>query len=165
MAARATATIRSQRLNALPPYLFVEIDRAKRAKIASGADVIDLGVGDPDRPTPNFIIEALAEAARDPANHRYPPSIGTPGFRESAARFMKRRFGIDADPDRHICQCVDYEAGRGSIRVADAQVDDIGAGRDLGAFRSIDLDEQVGRGRVEALGTDRGGCTGGHAPS
>ncbi|MCH7791487.1 MAG: aminotransferase class I/II-fold pyridoxal phosphate-dependent enzyme [Planctomycetes bacterium] len=118
MTARATATIRSQRLNALPPYLFVEIDRAKRAKIASGADVIDLGVGDPDRPTPSFIIDALAEAARDPANHRYPPSIGTPGFRESAARFMKRRFGVDADPDRHICQCIGSKDGIAHLPLA-----------------------------------------------
>ncbi len=94
--------IRSERLGALPPYLFAEIDRKKRAKIAAGADVINLGVGDPDRPTPTFIIEALQKAAMDPRTHPYSPGRGYPEFRQAAATFMKKRFGVDADADKHI---------------------------------------------------------------
>ncbi len=61
--------VQSQRLQSLPPYLFIEIDRKKRQAIAQGRDVINLGVGDPDQPTPSFIIEAMREATGDPANH------------------------------------------------------------------------------------------------
>lgn len=110
--------IRSKRLDALPPYLFVEIDRKRRARIAAGADVINLGIGDPDRPTPSFIIEAMDRAMRDPAHHRYPPSEGTIEFRRAAARFMERRFGIDADPDRHIVACIGSKEGIAHLPLA-----------------------------------------------
>ena len=69
---------RAHRLDELPPYLFVEIDRQKREAVAAGKDVIDLGVGDPDKPTPAFIIDRMAEAIRDPANHTYPLGVGVP---------------------------------------------------------------------------------------
>lgn len=111
MTTTTTPKIRSTRLEALPPYLFAEIDRKKRAKIASGADVINLGVGDPDRPTPQFIIEALQKAAEDPRTHPYAPSRGYPEFRQAAANFMKRRFGVDADPDRHIISLLGSKDG------------------------------------------------------
>src|SRR5690606_7619986 len=101
-----TSPIRSDRVGALPPYLFVDIDRKRRARLAAGADVINLGIGDPDRPTPWFIIEALHSAAEDPANHRYPDGRGSGAFRQAAARFMQRRFGVSADPDRHICAII-----------------------------------------------------------
>jgi LL-diaminopimelate aminotransferase len=110
--------LRSERLRALPPFLFSEIDRQKRAKKAAGRDVIDLGVGDPDRPTPGFIIEALAEAARKPANHRYPDGPGTKGFREAAARFMQRRFGVKVDPTRHILACIGSKDGIAHLPLA-----------------------------------------------
>src|SRR5690606_22894586 len=77
-----------------------------RARLAAGADVINLGIGDPDRPTPWFIIEALHSAAEDPANHRYPDGRGSGAFRQAAARFMQKRFGVTADPDRHICAII-----------------------------------------------------------
>jgi len=93
---------RSQRLRALPPYLFVEIDRAKREALAAGKDVINLGVGDPDRPTFEFIVEAMRRAVGDPANHRYPFDEGVPAFRTAAAAFMKRRYGVELDPQREI---------------------------------------------------------------
>jgi LL-diaminopimelate aminotransferase len=99
-------TLRSDRIAALPPYLFVDLDRKRRARIAAGGDVINLGIGDPDRPTPPFIVEALRQAAGDPAHHRYPDGRGSADFRQAAARFMQRRFGVAADPDRHICAVI-----------------------------------------------------------
>lgn len=93
---------KSDRLKALPPYLFVEIDRAKREAIAAGRDVINLGVGDPDRPTFDFIVEAMRAAAGDPANHRYPFDEGVPEFRRAAAAFMKKRSGVELDPTSEI---------------------------------------------------------------
>jgi LL-diaminopimelate aminotransferase len=92
----------AERLKRLPPYLFAEIDRKRKRAIAAGRDVIDLGVGDPDTPTPDFIVEALAEAARDPATHRYALDSGDPGFRRAIAAFMEGRFGVDVDPDSEV---------------------------------------------------------------
>lgn len=113
-----TRPIRSERLRALPPYLFAEIDRKKRAKRAAGRDVIDLGVGDPDRPTPGFIIEALKAAATNAVHHRYPPGNGNREFREAAARFMKRRFGVSVDSDRHIAMCIGSKDGIAHLPLA-----------------------------------------------
>ena len=110
--------IRSKRLAALPPYLFVEIDRKRRARVAAGADVINLGIGDPDRPTPSFILDAMTQAMRDPTHHRYPPSEGTVEFRRAAARFMKKRFGVEADPDRHIVACIGSKEGIAHLPLA-----------------------------------------------
>ena len=70
----------STRLKKLPPYLFAEIDKKKKAAVAAGRDVINLGIGDPDMPTPRFVIDALAEAARNPATHRYALDNGDPAF-------------------------------------------------------------------------------------
>ncbi|MCC6319903.1 MAG: aminotransferase class I/II-fold pyridoxal phosphate-dependent enzyme [Phycisphaerales bacterium] len=96
-------SVRSDRLNALPPFLFDEIDRKKRERIAAGADVINLGVGDPDKKTPEFIVEAMNRAMRDLVNQQYPAVGGGLGvFREAAARFMQKRFGVKVDPMRHI---------------------------------------------------------------
>ncbi len=102
IAPAAANPLRADRLRALPPFLFDEIDRKKRARLAAGADVINLGVGDPDKPTPPFIIEALDRAARIPSNHQYPAGAGTIKFREAAARFMFERFGVRADPIKNI---------------------------------------------------------------
>lgn len=98
-----TASVRSDRLNALPPFLFDEIDRKKRERIAAGADVINLGVGDPDKPTPDFIVEAMNKAMRELANQQYPAvGGGLRVFREAVARFMKARFGVTVDPMKHV---------------------------------------------------------------
>lgn len=110
--------VRSQRLAALPPYLFVDIDRKRRARIAAGADVINLGVGDPDRPTPSFILDAMNTAMRQPVHHQYPPNEGTKEFREAAARFMHKRFGVTADPARHILTCIGTKEGIGHLPLA-----------------------------------------------
>ncbi|MCC6908847.1 MAG: aminotransferase class I/II-fold pyridoxal phosphate-dependent enzyme [Phycisphaerales bacterium] len=124
--------IRSQRLLDLPPYLFIEIDRKRRAKIAAGADVINLGVGDPDRPTPAFIIDAMAEAIRDPRNHPYPFDAGHPDFRKAAARFLKRRFDIDVDPAAHILTCIGSKDGIAHLPLAVLNPGDAVLGADIG---------------------------------
>jgi len=92
----------SKRLDAIPPYLFAELERKIQAKKAEGVDVISLGIGDPDTPTPGFVIDALADAARDPATHQYPSNRGRPEFRQGVADFYKRRFGVTLDPDTEI---------------------------------------------------------------
>ena len=98
-------------MQALPPFLFNEIDNRKRAAIAAGKDVINLGVGDPDRPTPGFIIEEMNRAMRIPVNHQYPDCWGTKDFLAAAARFMQRRFGITVDPARHILATIGGKDG------------------------------------------------------
>jgi LL-diaminopimelate aminotransferase len=102
-ATQPTLDPRSDRLKALPPFLFDEIDRLKRERIAAGADVINLGVGDPDQPTPGFIVEAMDRAMRELSNQQYPAvGGGLKSFRESVARFMSRRFGVSIDPFKHV---------------------------------------------------------------
>jgi len=92
----------SDRLKALPPYLFAEIDRKKKAAVAAGRPVINLGIGDPDTPTPAFIIEAAQEAVADPATHQYALDRGDARFRDSIAAFFQKRFGVSLDPDTEI---------------------------------------------------------------
>ena len=102
---------KSERLKKLPPYLFVEIDKAKKRARDEGRDIIDLGIGDPDIPTPRFVIDALNKAARDPKNHRYPLDQGLPEFRREAAFWMKKRFGVTLDPDTEIYPLIGSKEG------------------------------------------------------
>jgi LL-diaminopimelate aminotransferase len=92
----------SSRLDRLPPYLFAELERKIREKRAAGVDVISLGIGDPDTPTPQPVIDALAGAAADPGTHQYPSNRGRPELRETFARFYERRFGVTLDPETEI---------------------------------------------------------------
>jgi LL-diaminopimelate aminotransferase len=92
----------SKRLDAIPPYLFAELERKIQAKKAEGVDVISLGIGDPDTPTPSFVVDALANAARDPGTHQYPSNRGRPEFRQAVADFYERRFGVTLDLDTEI---------------------------------------------------------------
>jgi len=90
---------RAQRLDKIPPYLFGEIAALKRKALAEGKDLIDMGIGDPDQPTPESIVDALCEAAHDPETHRYDEtSAGWVPFLEAAAAFCGKRFGITIDP-------------------------------------------------------------------
>ena len=100
-----------ERLKKLPPYLFAEVDRRKRQLIASGRDVVDLGVGDPDLPTPSFIIDALNRAAQDPANHRYALDSGMPVFRQAIRDWFEKRFGVKLDPDKEILPLIGSKEG------------------------------------------------------
>src|SRR5215204_6484526 len=92
----------SERLSRIPPYLFAELERKIADKRAQGIDVISLGIGDPDTPTPQLVIEELARAAADPGTHRYPSNRGRPELREAVAAFYARRFGVELDPESEI---------------------------------------------------------------
>ena len=107
-----------ERLKKLPPYLFVEVDRRKRELRAKGKDVIDLGVGDPDIPTPDFVIEALAQAARDPLNHRYALDAGMPELRETFARWFLERFKVKLDPQEEILPLLGSKEGIAHLPLA-----------------------------------------------
>lgn len=108
----------SKRLQALPPYLFVEIDRKRREAVAAGKDVINLGIGDPDRPTPKFIVEKMAAAIEDPRNHRYPFDVGVPEFRRQAAASLERKYGAAIDPDRELIALIGSKEGLGHLPLA-----------------------------------------------
>ncbi|MBI4372486.1 MAG: aminotransferase class I/II-fold pyridoxal phosphate-dependent enzyme, partial [Candidatus Omnitrophica bacterium] len=106
------------RLKRLPPYLFAEIDKMKRELIAQGKDVIDLGVGDPDLPTPSFVVEALYEAAKNPANHRYALDQGMPELKRAIAAWYLSRFQVSLDPDREILPLIGSKEGIGHVPLA-----------------------------------------------
>lgn len=101
----------AKRMENLPPYLFAEIDRKKAIKVAQGIDVISLGIGDPDTPTPERIVDAMAEAIRRPRNHQYPNYYGSPEFRGAAAEWMKRRFGVEVDPATEVLALIGSKEG------------------------------------------------------
>jgi len=101
----------SQKLQSLPPYLFLEIDKAKRSARAAGRDIIDLGIGDPDQPTPKHIIEALYKAAQDPSTHRYALDQGMPALRKTIAGWYKRRFNMSLDPETEILPLIGSKEG------------------------------------------------------
>ncbi len=110
--------IRASRLSKLPPYLFVEIDRLKRAAIAGGRDVIEFGIGDPDLPTHDFIIDRMSNAISDPKNHNYSPSVGCAPFREAAAKYMGERFGVSVDPETEVVSLLGSKEGIGHLPIA-----------------------------------------------
>ncbi len=101
----------AQRLAVLPPYLFADLDRRRKEVAARGVDIIDLGIGDPDVPTPGPVVDAMVEAVRDPSTHRYPSYEGLRAYREAAAAFMRRRFGVSLDPDTQICALIGSKEG------------------------------------------------------
>ncbi len=108
----------SDRLKALPPYLFVEIDRAKRKAIENGVKVIDFGVGDPDQPTPAFILSAMTRAIRDPQHHHYPLDRGNSAFREAIAVWYRKRFGAEFQPGTEILPLVGSKEGIAHLPLA-----------------------------------------------
>lgn len=101
----------AERLHLIPPYLFKEIDEKKEQVRARGVDIIDLGVGDPDLPTPRFIVEKMMDAVQDPSTHRYPLYSGMNDFREAVARWYKRRFGVDLDPETEVLTLIGCKEG------------------------------------------------------
>jgi LL-diaminopimelate aminotransferase len=115
----------ASRLNLLPPYLFAELDRLKREVQQKGVDVISLGIGDPDLPTPAHIIEALKRTAENPANHRYPDYEGLLRFRQSASNWYKRRFEVTLDPNREVCALIGSKEGIANFPVATVDPGDI----------------------------------------
>jgi LL-diaminopimelate aminotransferase len=109
---------KSRRINELPPYLFAEIDRRKREALSRGVDLIDLGIGDPDIPTPAAVVEKLLEGASKPANHRYPSSSGMGEFREAVANWYQSRFNVKLDPAKEVVSLIGSKEGIGNMAVA-----------------------------------------------
>ncbi len=101
----------SQRIKSLPPYLFAELDRKKKEKLAQGVDIIDLGVGDPDIPTPKPIVEAMKRAVEKPEHHRYPSYEGMLSFRQAVADWYKGRFGVELDPHKEVIALIGSKEG------------------------------------------------------
>ncbi|MEW5721939.1 MAG: pyridoxal phosphate-dependent aminotransferase [Thermodesulfobacteriota bacterium] len=108
----------AERLRKLPPYLFKELDRMRDEVRAKGVDIIDLGVGDPDRPTPPHIVEKLAEAARDAANQKYPSYTGMNRFRESVAAWYRKRSGIELNPETQVVTLIGSKEGLAHLPLA-----------------------------------------------
>jgi LL-diaminopimelate aminotransferase len=108
----------AKRMDRIPPYLFAEIDKKVAAKRASGVDVITLDIGDPDLPTPDFVVDAAAEALRDPANHRYPSYYGLRALRVAQAEWYRRRFEVSLDPDAEVLPLIGSKEGIAHLPIA-----------------------------------------------
>jgi LL-diaminopimelate aminotransferase len=111
-------TVKAERLGRLPPYLFDEIDKAKRRAAEKGTKVIDLAVGDPDLPTPSKIVDRMKEAVGDPANHRYPGYAGSPALRCAIASWFRGRFGVTLDPEHEVLVLIGSKEGLGHLPMA-----------------------------------------------
>ena len=110
--------IPTRRLTALPTYVFTWLDDLKAAARARGIELIDLGIGNPDQPTPPAIVDAVARAFADPTTHGYPPFRGTPRFRQAVSNFMRQRFGVAVDPEREVLCLSGAKEGIAQITLA-----------------------------------------------
>ena len=108
----------ARRLGAVPPYLFAELERKIAKRHREGVEVISLGIGDPDLPTPEPVVEALAAAARDPSTHQYPTNHGSDEFRAAAAAFYRDRFGVELDPGSEIVPALGGKEAVGHVCLA-----------------------------------------------
>jgi LL-diaminopimelate aminotransferase len=108
----------SKKLEKLPPYLFIEIDRKKKAALDRKVDIISLGVGDPDQPTPAHIVKSGQEALANPLNHQYPFGQGMRSFREAVSSWFSVRFGVKLDPETEICALLGSKEGIGHFPLA-----------------------------------------------
>jgi len=115
----------ANRIKTLPPYLFAAIDEMKQKAIARGVDIINLGIGDPDLPTPTPIIERLKQAAADPKNHQYPSYEGLLPFRQAVANWYQRRFGVTLDPRSEVLGLIGSKEGIGHVPLAFVDPGDI----------------------------------------
>ncbi|MEQ8249152.1 MAG: LL-diaminopimelate aminotransferase [Alphaproteobacteria bacterium] len=106
------------RIRRLPPYLFAEVNQMKAAARAAGEDIIDLGMGNPDMPTPPHIVAKLTEAVQDPRSHRYSSSRGIPGLRRAVAAYYDRRFGVRIDPEREAIVTLGSKEGLANLAQA-----------------------------------------------
>jgi LL-diaminopimelate aminotransferase len=102
---------KTNRISKTPKYLFAEIDKKKAAAIARGVDLIDLSIGDPDQPTPKYIIDSMKKALDDPSTHNYPPYEGTKDFRAAVSRWYKKRFDVDLNPDAEVMSLIGSKEG------------------------------------------------------
>ena len=114
----------ADRITSLPPYIFAEVDRVKHQKIKEGVDIIDLGVGDPDMPTPDYVIDSLCKAAHDPETHQYPSYSGSTVFRDAAVDWFKKRFGVSLNAENEIITLIGSKEGIAHIPSAFVNVGD-----------------------------------------
>lgn len=103
--------LKAKRLGSIPPYAFAQIDKAKKAAVASGIDVIPLTIGDPDLPSPEYVVEELVKAASDPATHRYPEYEGSEEFRAAVSSYYETRFGVRPDPRDEVMALIGSKEG------------------------------------------------------
>ena len=122
----------SSRLERIPPYLFAELERRIAAKRAAGVDVISLGIGDPDRPTPAPIVSAMQGAVADPANHNYPSNRGRPEFRQAVADFYARRFRLELDPEAEVMAAIGAKECIFNLNLAFLDTGDVALAADPG---------------------------------
>jgi len=115
----------AKRLNKLPPYFFVDITKKIAELQARGEDVISFAIGDPDLPTPSYIIECMCQAAHNPANHRYPETSGLFTLRQAIAEWYERRFGVTLNPDKEILPLIGSKEGIGHMALCFIEPDDI----------------------------------------
>lgn len=106
------------RINRLPPYVFAEVNRLKAAARARGEDIIDLGMGNPDGPTPAHIIDKLTDTVQNPRTHGYSMSKGIPGLRKALAGYYERRFGVSIDPEKEAIVTLGSKEGLTSLATA-----------------------------------------------
>ncbi|WP_374625287.1 aminotransferase class I/II-fold pyridoxal phosphate-dependent enzyme, partial [Devosia sp.] len=106
------------RIRRLPPYVFAHIDPIKARLRASGVDIIDLGMGNPDMPTPQHIVDKLKETVKDPRTHRYSSSKGIPGLRKAQASYYGRRFGVKVNPDTQVVATLGSKEGFANMAAA-----------------------------------------------
>ncbi len=108
----------AERIRTLPPYLFAAIDEMKQQAIARGVDIINLGIGDPDLPTPDPIVERMQQAVTDPQHHQYPSSSGMLSFRTAVAGWYQRRFNVTVDPKSEVVTLIGSKEGIGHVPMA-----------------------------------------------
>ena len=110
--------VNSRRIERLPPYVFSQVNARKMELRRQGIDIIDLGMGDPDQPTPQHIIDKLNEVSNDPKTHGYSPSAGLPALRRAICRHYKRRFDVDLDPESEAIVTIGSKEGLAHICLA-----------------------------------------------
>jgi len=108
----------AKRMELIPPYLFAELDRKKAEAISKGVDVINLGIGDPDMPTPEHIVSGMQKFVADPETHNYPPYEGTKDFREAVAKYYAERFGVELNPSNEVLSLIGSKEGLAHIHLA-----------------------------------------------
>lgn len=109
---------KAERLSKLPPYIFAELDKKKKEAIKKGVDIISLGIGDPDLPTPKHIVERLKKASEDPKNHKYPDYEGLYEFRKAASDWVQKRFGVSFDPNTEVVSLIGSKEGIAHLPLA-----------------------------------------------
>jgi LL-diaminopimelate aminotransferase len=122
----------TERLGRIPPYLFAELERKIEQKRAAGIDVISLGIGDPDSPTPDHIVRAMAEALHDPGKQKYPTNRGRSEFREAVADFYLKRFEVSLDPETQVIPAIGGKESIFNLNLAFLDEGDVALAADPG---------------------------------